>query len=499
MRNRWRYFRPILDYLGLLAWVFAFLMLAPLVARVALSWGGRAELPWWTFLVPAAAALALGAALKRDLKFPPLDNRRAMVLCALGWIVISALGALPFRLGLGVGYLDAYFETVSGFTTTGITMLAALDELPRSILFWRAFIQWLGGLGILTFFLAILYTGGSAQRLFSAESHKVFARRPAPGLFGTLRILWLIYAGFTAAVAAALALEGLGAFDAVAHALTAVATGGYSPHDGSIGFYPAAGYRHHVLIEYTLIVGMLLGGVSFFVHYRVLRGGVRALWEGLEMRLFWSILAGATGLVMADRLVNAPAAPAGLHGLHDAFRGSLFQVVSLATTTGFATEDIAGGHFPAAAKQVFLILMVIGGCVGSTSGGLKVLRVGVLGKMVARQVRRAIFGPAAVHAVVVDGVRVEAEELRRVAALFAAWVALLAAGGLVTALLSDQPALSAASGMFSALGNIGPCYIPACDMAALHPLIKMVYIVGMLAGRLEVLPLLLLVSPRTWR
>ena len=499
MRNRLSYFRPILDYLGLLTWVFGLLMLVPLAARWAFAQSGRAEAPAAAFWTPAAVALAMGLIAKRRGRFPALDNRRAMILCALGWIWISAIGAVPFWLGLRIGFLDAYFETVSGFTTTGITMLQGLDSMPVSILFWRSFIQWLGGLGILTFFLAVLYRGGAAGPLFSAESHKIFAKRPVPGLFNTLRILWAIYAAFTVLVAAGLSLAGLGIFDALAHSMTALSTGGYSPHDASIAHYRQAGYQHFVVIEYITIFGMLLGGINFFVHHRVVRGSVRALWDSMEMRLWWAIVFGCTGIVMLDHCRRFGFDCGDLARLHDTFRASLFQVVSLVTTTGFGTKDIGADYFPAGAKQVFLMLMLVGGCVGSTGGGIKVLRIGVLLKMVGRQVQRLVYGQAAYHSVMVDGESVGTEELWRIAALFFAWILLLAFGGWVTAMLTDHDALSAASGMFSALGNIGPCYISAGDMTALHPAVKLVYIFGMLAGRLEILPLLLLFSRQTWK
>jgi len=499
MRNRLHYLRPILDYLGLLSWMFGLLMLVPLGYELATLMPGQGSLRVVGFGAPGVLALLLGAVLKRNLKFVPLDGRRAMLLTALGWILVSGIGAFPLWIGLRISFIDAYFETVSGFTTTGITMLQGLDFLPRSILFWRAFIQWLGGLGILAFFLAVLYTGGSAHHLFSAESHKVFSRRPAPGLFHTIRILWLIYGGITAAVAAALVLEGLSIFDAVTHSMTALSTGGYSPFDASVGHFAAAGFRHFALIEYTLILGMLAGGINFFVHSRLFRGGLRALWDSMEMRLFWTTLAGATAVVFFDhaRSVGFPVMTPG--EIHDLLRTSLFQVSSILTTTGFATADIGTDYFPAASKLVFLMLMVVGGCVGSTGGGIKVLRVGILLKMLKRQVLRAIHGPAASIPIVVDGEAVVAEELRRASALFFGWVALLFVGALVTALLSEHDALASASGMFSALGNIGPCYISAGDMTVLHPVIKIVYTLGMLAGRLEILPLLLLFSRRSWR
>jgi len=500
MRNRWQYLWPIGGYLGLLLWCFSVLMLVPLAVWAAFKSAGRPEVPGAAYWVPALIAAAGALVLKRDLKNPQLDTRRAMVLCALGWIVLSAVGALPFHLALRVSFLDAYFETVSGFTTTGITVLSGLDDMPRSILFWRSFIQWLGGLGILTFFLAILYTAGSAHRLYGAESHKVFSRRPAPGLFHTLRILWLIYVVLTAGVVAALLLAGMARFDAFSHGMTALSTGGYSPHDKSIEWYRTCKHVNPAVIEYILIVGMTLGGMSFMVHYRLCRGRIKALWDSLEMRLWWLILAGATGVVMLSCYLSGK----GAADVHETFRDCLFQVVSLVTTTGFSTRNIAT-DFGSGAMLVFLVLMLIGGCVGSTGGGLKVLRIGVLLKMVGRQIGRLTYGPAVVQPLIVDGDIVDDEEIKRIAALFFAWVVLLGFGALVTTLLpvpgapSARGALASASGMFSALGNIGPCFIDTPEMAKLHWGVKMVYILGMLAGRLEILPLLLLFSPRTWR
>jgi len=502
MRNRWRYFLPIGSYLGLLLWCFGLLMLVPLGVWGAFASTGRPEVSPAAYWVPALTALLAGLALKRNLHNPPLDTRRAMMLCALGWIVVSLIGALPFYIALpNISFLDACFETVSGFTTTGITVLTLLDYMPPSILFWRSFMQWLGGVGILTFFLAILYTAGSAHRLFGAESHKVFSRRPAPGLFNTLRIVWLIYLLLTAGAVIALRVTGMGKYDAFSHAMTAVSTGGFSPHDESIAWFRSEPGVNAVAVEYILIVVMMLGGISFLVHYRLSRGGFRALWDSLEMRLWWLIILISTGVVMISRDVAH-----GVGGsLHYLFRDSLFQVVAIVTTTGFATEGIASDSFGSAGSLVFLMLMVTGGCVGSTSGGIKILRIGILLKMITRQVRRLTYGPAAVQPLIIDGEIVDDEELHRVSALFFAWIALLVFGSLVTALLptagastAGQP-LAAASGMFSALGNIGPCFIKTTEMASLHWGVKIVYILGMLAGRLEILPLLLLISPRTWR
>ncbi len=489
-----RYLIPVLHYLGALYWIFGLVLLVPLFVLVAYARAGYGEVSPFAFVIPAVSAWVLGFMLKREWSFGPLDSRSSMLVCALGWITISALGAIPLWLGLKTTYLNAYFEAVSGFTTTGITMFQGLDHMPRSVIFWRGFMQWLGGLGILTFFLAVAFSGGSAHQLFSAESHKIFSKRPAPGVFRTLRILWFIYTAFTVLIIFLLLLEGVSFFDAMTHTCAALSTGGYSPYDASIGHYQQLGHPHFVLIECTFIFAMLLGGINFFVHYRVLTGGIRALWDNFEMKLFWSILGGAFLLVVFDHSMEF-----GFQSFGETVRCSLFQVVALMTTTGFATKDIAASYFPALAKQVFLVLMLIGGCVGSTGGGFKVLRVGILFKMVDRQVRRIIHGPSAVDLVVVDAERIEVEEVRRISALFFAWMVLIVLGGGVTALLSDLGPLESLSGMFSAIGNIGPCYISVNQMSQLHPLIKLTYIVGMLAGRLEILPILLLFTRRAWR
>jgi len=494
VRNRVPYFLPIFEYLGALFWVFGFVMLVPLIVLFAYADGGRAEVPSWSYVAPAALALLLGVLLKHRLTFKPLDARRAMLLCALAWIILSALAALPFNIGLGTSYLDAYFESVSGFTTTGITMFEGLDGMPRSLLFWRALTQWVGGLGIFTFFLVVARAGGSAPTLFSAESHENLSKRPAPGLFSTLRILWSIYAAFTALTVAALALEGMSFYDALAHGLTAVSTAGFSTHDASIDYFRQAGYRHFAAIEYTLIAAMVLGGTNFFVHYRVLRGEVRALWDSFEVRLWWLLLAVCVALVALDHFVKF-----GLEEVGDTLRCSAFQVAALATTTGYATKDLSSSYFPSLAKLIFLILMVTGGCAGSTAGGIKVLRIGVLLKTVGRQTRRALYGHSAVTPIVVDGASVAPEEIRRIAGLFFTWVCLLVVGSGVLALFSDLGLLEAASGMFSALGNIGPSFIPVKAMIQLHPVAKITLILGMLAGRLEILPILLLFSRRAWR
>lgn len=495
MRNRFSGTIAIFGYLGRLYWMAGLVLVAPIAVMVYYASAGRPEVSWLCYAIPSAAALLTGLVFR--LVFRPrasLGASGAMLVCSLGWISLSAFGALPFWLGLKISFLDACFESVSGFTTTGTTLLHGLSDLPRSLLFWRSLTQWLGGLGIFSFFLIVSRPGPAAHTLYGAESHKIFIKRPTPGLFHTLQILWGIYAGLTLAAIAAFALEGLSLFDAVLHGLTVAATGGFSPYDANIGHFAQAGFTNYAAIEYTVIIITLLSSMNFFVHYRILTGSLSALWDSLEMKLFWGIGAAAVLLVVLDRAVGA-----GTAGYAADLRSTLFQVTSMLTTSGFTTEDIGGSAFPALSKLIFLALMVTGGCVGSTSGGIKLLRIGVLWKMAARQLRRIGHGSSTVDLLTIDKTPVELEETRRVSAIFFIWILMLFAGGAITALLSGLPPLESLSGMFSALGNIGPSYISIDDMKMLHPVVKMTYIAGMFAGRLEILPVLLLLTRRAWR
>jgi trk system potassium uptake protein TrkH len=451
------------------------------------------------FIYPIFISFLAGVLLKLLFQGGPPNALQAMLICGLGWFGFSAIGGIPFVIGVKASYLNSFFEAMSGFTTTGTTMFTGLDEMPRTILFWRSFTQWLGGLGILTFFLVIVYRGGSAHRLFGAESHKTEMRRPVPGLFNTVKILWIIYTVFTLVIAGALFLAGMTPFDSTCHSFTALSTGGFSPHDASIAYYHVINHPHYRMIEYVLIVGMLLGGTNFLIHYRVLKGSIRALWDNTEMKYWWALIGIFVLVILLEMKIpfNSSQNP-GLEILEETFRNTLFQVTSITTTTGFGTRDIGSPYFGQVARQLFLVMMVIGGCVGSTGGGLKVLRVAILGKLIRREVYRQKAPRQAITTILVDGKSVGADQIYRVSALFFMWIVLLIIGGVITASLSGLGGYESFSGMFSAVGNIGPSYILAEDMISLSPVVKIVYIFGMLAGRLEILPVLLLFSPGAW-
>ncbi len=481
--------------MGALLYALGAVLLVPLLIGLI---AGEPRRPLVVAFGSAAGGSALlGFLLRLGPRPRPLAEVRAMLVCGLAWVILSLIGAIPLWLLLSTSYLDAVFETISGFTTTGITMYAGLDEMPDSVMFWRNWTQWFGGLGILTMYMVL--TGQPAHALAGAEAHKIASTRPHPGLSNTLRALWLVYLGLTGFVLVGLILGGVSPFESANHAFTTVSTGGFSTHDASIAFYRAGDFSP-VIIEWVVILGMLGGGTSFLVHYQTLRGSPSAWWRSAEARTWLLLLAVFLGLLIVEQAIEgggmfAADSPSIEHGI----RTNLFQLLAILTTTGYATQDIASPYYGAAAHLLFLTMMLIGGCVGSTSGGFKVLRIVILAKVFGRVVAGIAAPRGAIGEVVVDGRIVPATEVRRVAGLFFVWLALLGFGGLVTALTTQHDATASISGMFSALNNIGPCYIPTPEMAELPALVKVIYMLGMLAGRLEILPIALLFSPRAWK
>jgi trk system potassium uptake protein len=508
MRNGFRQISCILHFIGNLLEILGLILLFPLIV-VFVCWGQSGD-GWVTstsFVIASVISFSLGMILRHKFKPSQLNPAGSMLICALSWLVVSAIGAIPFVIATRSNYLDGYFESMSGFTTTGITIFSGLDSMPRSIIFWRALSQWLGGIGILSFFLVITFQVGGAHHILGAESHKISSRRLTPGLFHTIRIIWTIYVVLTVLAAVVFAIERMPVFDSICHALTGVATGGFSPYDSSIEHYFLTGHPNYRLIEYTLIVVMMLGGINFLVHYRLVSKDFKALWDNVEIRYWWRLIIVFVVVIMAERLYRTGAFEAVFrHGtamdlgeVERSFRHSLFQVISILTTSGFTTKSIDSDFFYVAAKQLFLVMMVIGGCVGSTSGGFKVLRIAILNRLMFREVFKLRASSKASKGLIVDGKILPEDEAHRISALFFTWMALLVFGGVITALFSNHSPWVSFSGMFSAVGNIGPCYIPTGEMMDIHPVVKITYIFGMLAGRLEIIPVLLLFSRKAWR
>lgn len=487
-----RSMRSVFYYLGVILIAFSVLQAAPLA--ISALYNERVQFPMHIYVIPAIISLAIGLALVLLLKPRPMTPRLSMAVGTLGWLALSLLGGIPYWLALDISYLDAFYEAINGFTTTGVTVLTGLQWLPKSILFWRALTQWIGGLGIFTLFLFVVRESGARHSLMGAETHKAATERFSPGVFSSLRILWLIYGGLTLACGLLLWLEGMTPFDAAAHALTTLSTGGFSTHDASIGYFAQAGFDHAVAIEYTILAFMFLGGTSFLVFWNMLRRKWRSISGNAELKVWILLLLFAGGLVvLADR------SHAATIGWHAHIRRSLFHVVSIATTTGFTIHDLSTTWFSPGTRQVLLTLMLIGGCVGSTAGGLKVFRVSVLGSLLRHRLRTILSSRREVMGQQLGRHRLDRAEIERTVSVVVAWGLFLWIGWILTTLVGRLDGWASLSGMVSAMGNIGPHYIQPSVAANLSPVVKAVYALAMIAGRLEILPLIILFSRRTWR
>jgi len=491
-----RRLKTIMKISSALLYILALLLLIPIIVAWLYK---EPTIVYKSFIYTAIFSLIIATIFKiiSSNHTARIDLTTAMILCTVAWVLVSLVGAVPFMIGLDKSLIDSLFESVSGFTTTGITVFEGLDSISHGLIFWRSFIQWLGGLGILTFFLFVTTRSESdSWQLFSAEGHKVNSARPVPNVFRTIKYFWAIYAAYT--LVEILILWGLGmtSFDAIIHSMTTLSTGGFSNHDASIGFFKLAGYKNYILMEYTIIFFMFLGGLNFLVHYRMIKEDHLFIFKDIEAKTFMKIIIGFSALTIFGIIISRglPIAE-----IEETIRKTVFQMVSIITTTGFGTQDIGSDYFPAIAKQLFIVLMIIGGCVGSTSGGIKVFRVVVLGKLLKREVKKIPLPKRAVLPTTVNNIKIGREEILRITAIVFGWILIIIVGAGITALFSDLGPFEAFSGMASAVGNIGPFYFSVSKMASLSWVIKLTYIIGMLAGRLELLPIYIIISKRAWK
>jgi trk system potassium uptake protein TrkH len=456
-----------------------------LLVAVALAFGE----PVLPYLGSGLLGVVFGAGLAlparpRERRLRPRD---AYLIVAGSWLLVSLAGALPFVTTGVLGPLDAFFESVAGFTTTGSSAMTDIEAAPRTLLLWRAFTQWVGGMGIILFTIAILpLLGIGGMQLFRIEVPGPVTDKLRPRVIETARRLWAIYVGLTALEWLLLWLAGLSHFDAICHAFSTLATGGFSTRNASIGAYGSA------TVEWIVIVFMALAGVNFVVHYRVLTQGPRQLLRDGELRYYLAMLGAATLLVVAV----LPAEHAG--SLETSLRNGLFAVTSIATTTGFATVDFE--RWPALAQLVLLQLMILGGMAGSTAGGLKSLRVLIGFRSVAVAIAKLVH-PHAVRPVKYARRAVPDDVVAGIWAFFTAYFAIAAlAAAVITA--AGYDIVTAVSAALTALGNVGPglgAVGPADNFAHCPGGVKLVLAGCMLAGRLEVFTLLVLLQPAFWR
>ena len=488
--------KGIFDILGTLSLFLSFILIFPLL--IALQQQEPREIIL-AYILTMLLAGGGGYLLHRTFHLRiNIDISAGMIICSLGWLLASGIISLPFALGFEMSWLDAYFEAMSGFTTTGITLVSALETRPLSLIFLRSLIQWLGGLGILSFFLLITFRSeGEVWQLFGAEAHKIVSARPVPNLYRTIKILWSIYAGLTLIQLLLLILAGLSVFDAVLHSMTTISTGGFTRYEANIAHFAGAGYSNFRLIEYIFIVFMFLGGMNFLLHYKILQWNWRDLLVDVEFRYYLKLIFGFTGLIMIS-VILFNEIPISLSSLEETFRTSLFQVLAI-MMTGYQTEYIGSPYFATFARQLFLVMMLIGGCVGSTGGGIKVLRIIILKRLFGREIKSLALPRRAVTPLRLENSRVDWKDVYHIAGLFFGWLLLLLIGGLITAAFSSYDIAESLSGMFSAVNNIGPSLIPMEEMGDIHPVIKITYIIGMLAGRLEIIPVIALFRLDVWQ
>ena len=449
---------------------------------------GRAVL---AFALPAAVAIpvgALGLVSARRLRSAPLRPRDGFFAVTASWLVAAAVGAVPLLLaGVYDRPLDAVFESMSGFTTTGATLFERIEPLPDAVLLWRSLMQWLGGVGIVVLVVAIApATGLASQRVFHAEASGVTADRLTPRIASTAKIIWGIYLTLTALGVVAYLLAGMGHFDAVNHSMTTIATGGFSTRTASIAAFESNA------VELVCIAFMVLSGVNFAFYWRAMRGS--SIWpQAAEVRVYMLILVVSTGLIAASLALAAE------DGWSWAIvRHSAFAVSSVVTSTGFTTEDF--DQFPDYARGHLLLLMFVGGCAGSTAGGLKVIRVLLLAKTARDEVERHLR-PKAVQVLRVRG-RIFSEEVRRgVLGFFYVYITVAMIG--TGAMLATGLDLESAFGSVAATLNvIGP---GVGDVGAIENYQKVsdsgraVLTALMLIGRLEVFTVLVLLTPAFWR
>lgn len=438
-----------------------------------------------------SAAFALGFFILGRNSKNVVFRREALAVIGTGWLSASIFGALPYFLILPeVDIVSAIFESASGFTTTGASVLSDLETLPPSLLFWRSISQWIGGLGVIVFFVAVLsFLGAGSKVLFSKESSahstELDSARIQKGIF---RLMFL-YFGLTAACIGALQIAGMHLFDAVNHAFTTLSTGGFSTRSGSVADYQSPA------IEWTIIVFMAIGGTSFIPMLRLLRKDWSAVGKSSEIKLYYTIIVIA-GTFTALTLLFAD----GHETIESSLRASLFQVISVMTTTGFATEDF--NLWRPGLQLILVLLMIGGGCSGSTAGGAKIIRLIIAGKIAKLQIEKS-YRSHVVRPLLANGHKVD-RDAQDTVMVFLITLAFTTLGGilLVSLLEPNLSIVGSVTATLACLYNIGPGLAevgPTENFAAFKSMTKAVLAILMVLGRVELYAILVLFAPALWK
>lgn len=473
--------------IGLLLMTFSTTMLPPVVVSLIFA-DGSAPAFVYGFAVTLAAGCLVWLPVRHDRREPRL--RDGFLIVAGFWLVLGSFGATPllFASEPSLRIIDALFEAISGLTTTGATVLTGLDSLPPAVLWYRQQLQWLGGIGIIVLAIAVLpMLGVGGMQLYRAETPgPVKDNKLTPRITETAKALFLVYLGLTTACAIAYFAAGMSLFDAICHSFSTIAIGGFSTHDLSIGHFDST------LIDLVAVVFMFIAGINFSLHFVAWRNlSLAHYFSDPETRAYANLLAGMLIFVVLTLYLQGQYAL-----LSDNVVNGLFQVVSVATTTGFTTTDFSA--WPGALPVLLLFSSFVGGCVGSTGGGMKVMRVLLLYKQGLREVRRLVH-PSAEMPVKLGNNPVPARAIDAVWGFFGVYVVVFVA--MMTVLLAtglDQ--VTAFSAIAASLNNLGPGLGDvATGFGGVNDVAKAVCIVAMLLGRLEIFTLLVLVTPTFWR
>lgn len=441
------------------------------------------------FVMAIALTTAAGFLLSRlKSNTGGLYARDGFAIVALGWILLSAFGALPFLLSGTIPRVeDALFESISGFTTTGASILREVESLPRGILFWRSFTHWMGGMGVLVMMIAIMPSvKANTIHILKAESPGPTPGKLVPKVSQTAKILYLIYILLTATQVVFLVAGGMPLYDSLVHSFSTAGTGGFSSRNLSVAAYGSD------YIEIVITVFMFLFGVNFTLYYTAFKGGLKNALHDEELRVYFFTVVGAIALI-AVNVYSQVYRTAGESVQHAAF-----QVSSIITTTGFATADF--NLWPVLSQLILLLLMFVGASAGSTGGGIKVVRVVVLFKVIKRELTRVIH-PRAVRTIKLNGRLVDEEVVSGVMAFFYFYILIFVAAVLTVA-LEGEDIVTTVTSVIATLNNVGPGLGrvgPMGNFADLSVLSKGVLSLCMLIGRLEIYPIMLLMFPSFWK
>lgn len=471
--------------LQILGWLLVVIAAAQLIpAAGSLVWGE----PTLPFLASAIAAAVPGLLIARASQ--PIHDRvrirDGFVLATGAWLLAAFFGALPYVMTGALHPLDALFESVAGFTTTASSVLRSVEDLPRGLLLWRSMTQWLGGMGVLVVAVALLpFLGIGGMQLFASDEARSTADSGRPRFTAVSRRLIGVYLGLTALAFALLLVAGLGPFDALCHALTSASTGGFSTRDGSVGSFDSRA------VEWVMVVVMFLGATNFVIHYRVVSGRGAKLWYDGELRWYVGAIAIASALV-------GWSISSGAHAAAEVARPAIFQTVSMLSGTGYYSADYAGwGGF---AQLILLGLMLLGGMSGSTTGGIKSLRL-LIGIRALRHSFTMLLHPHAVHRVKYAGRAVPDETVAAIWAFLTAFFAIVGVAAVIVA-SAGYDLVTAISVALSVTSNVGPALGaagPGSHFADFPDYAKYGLCFCMLVGRLDVFTVLVLLQPKFWR